>query len=317
MERKFRFGTIGTNFISDTFAEAAELSEAAQVYSVYSRKRETGIAYAERHGVPPERVFTTMEELCASGIDGVYIASPNKFHGEQAEFFLSRGIPALVEKPCASSVTEFDRMCRLSHKNGAVLLEAMRQAHDPMWQAVRDALPMIGRVRHCAFEFCQYSSRYDRHLSGEYTNTFDPSLCNSSLRDIGIYPLYCIVMLFGEPLSVVRDSVFLENGFEANGELLLNYGDFTASALYSKVYDSKRPSAIFGEDGVILIDKLSVPSKITFCRRHGEPVVLAEAEAGGNNMYHEIRTFTTLVRDGLVRHPFEETTRITLRLIGE
>lgn len=313
MTDKLKFGIIGTNFISHTMAEAMELSGTAELYSVYSRRRETGESFAERYGIPRKRVYTSPEELAGSGIDAVYIASPNKFHCEQSLFFLRRGIHVLVEKPAGAELAEYELMRRTAEENGVVLMEGMRQAHDPAWQIIREALPRIGRVRHASFEFCQYSSRYDRHKAGEHTNTFDPSFANASMLDLGVYPLHCLVMLFGEPRVVSANSVFLENGFECLGEITLAYDGFTASALYSKVYDSPRPSAVFGEAGTIIIDKLSVPSSATLFLRNAEPESLPVVGAE-NNMVYEVRDFVRLVRDGRILHHYADMTEAVIRI---
>ena len=317
MADKLKFGVIGTNFISHTFAEAAEASGEAEVFAVCSRKRETGILFADKHKIPHSRVYTSFEEFSESGIDAVYVASPNKFHCEQSLFFLKRNIPVLCEKPAASDLDEYRLMRRTSEECGTVLMEGMRQAHDPAWRVIRGAIPEIGRIRHAAFEFCQYSSRYGKYLAGEKTNTFDPSLSNAAIMDIGVYPLHCLVMLFGEPLSASANSVFLDNGFEASGEVTLAYGGFTASALYSKVYDSPRPSAIFGEDGVILINKLSVPSEAILIRLGEEPEKLPVMPVVPNNMVWEIKDFAELVRIGKVGHDFADNTEAVMKILDK
>lgn len=313
---KLKFGMIGTNFISHTMAEAIAESGTAEVYAVYSRKTETGIAFAEKYGVPDERVYTSLEDIAKSGIDAMYIASPNRFHCEQSLFFLNRGIHVLVEKPAGADAAEYEKMCKAAEENGVCLMEGMRQAHDPAWQVICDAIPRIGRIRHVAFEFCQYSSRYDRHKAGEHTNTFDRTFANASMLDIGVYPLHCIVMLFGEPKAVMSNSVFLDNGFEGCGEVTLAYDGFTASALYSKIYDSPRPSAIYGEEGTILINKLSVPAAATLYLRGLEPQALHVTETQ-NNMVYEVRDFAELVRGGDVLHPYTDTTAAVMRIMDE
>ena len=222
----------------------------------------------------------------------------------------------LIEKPAGADAAEYEEMCRVARENGVVLMEGMRQAHDPAWQTICDALPEIGKIRHAAFEFCQYSSRYDRHKAGEHTNTFDRTFANASMLDIGVYPLHCLVMLFGEPKSVQANSVFLENGFEGCGEITLAYDGFTASALYSKIYDSPRPSAIYGEDGTIIINKLSVPAWATVNIRGKEPVNLPIV-GKENNMVYEVRDFVELVRDGAVYHPYIDTTAVVMRIMDE
>ncbi len=316
MPEKLKFGMIGTNFISHTMAEAIAESGTAEVYAVYSRKTETGVAFGEKYGVPADRVYTSLEGIAKSGIDAMYIASPNKFHAEQSLFFLDRGIPVLIEKPAGANAAEYGEMCRMAEGRGAVLMEGMRQAHDPAWQGICDAIPEIGRIRHVAFEFCQYSSRYDRHKAGERTNTFDPTFANAAMLDIGVYPLHCIVMLFGKPKAVQSCSVFLDNGFEGCGEIVLAYDGFTASALYSKIYDSPRPSAIYGEEGTILINKLSVPASATLCLRGKEPTPLP-ISGTANNMVYEVRDFVELVRGGDVLHPYTDTTAAVLEIMDE
>lgn len=316
MDKKLKFGMIGTNFISHTMAEAIAESGCAEVYAVYSRKMETGLAFAEKYGVPAERVYTSLEDIAESGIDAMYVASPNKFHSEQSLFFLRRGIHVLVEKPAGADAAEYAEMCRVARENGVVLMEGMRQAHDPAWQVICDALPEIGQIRHVSFEFCQYSSRYDRHKAGEHTNTFDRTFANASMLDIGVYPLHCLVMLFGEPKSVQANSVFLDNGFEGSGEITLAYDGFTASALYSKIYDSSRPSMICGERGCIFINKLSVPAWATLHLRGKEPVPLPITEKE-NNMVYEVWDFVQLVRDGAVDHPYIDTTATVMRIMDE
>ena len=79
-----RLGIMGTNFIGDRLLEAAAAMDAAEEgitpYAVYSRKKETGEAFALRHGIPTDRVYTDMEAFFCSGIEGVYVATPNICH---------------------------------------------------------------------------------------------------------------------------------------------------------------------------------------------------------------------------------------------
>ena len=49
--KKVRIAAVGTNFISDRFAEAAALSEKGELVAIYSRKFDTGADFAWRHGI--------------------------------------------------------------------------------------------------------------------------------------------------------------------------------------------------------------------------------------------------------------------------
>lgn len=50
--RKVRFGIIGTNFITDWILEAAREELRFEATAVCSRSRETGQAFALKHGIP-------------------------------------------------------------------------------------------------------------------------------------------------------------------------------------------------------------------------------------------------------------------------
>ena len=85
-----RFATVGTSLITEKCLKALKLSGRFEHAAVYSRKYETGAAFAEKVGCAT--VFTNMEELAKSDrIDAVYIATPNVFHFEQSRLFLENG----------------------------------------------------------------------------------------------------------------------------------------------------------------------------------------------------------------------------------
>lgn len=290
------FGIIGTNFISDAFVAALPFA-ASRATAVFSRRRETGEAFAQKHGIP--HVFDDMDAFLSSdAFDAVYVASPNACHEEQSLRALTYGKHVLCEKPIAPSLDGFLRMQAAAKKNGCVLMEAMRPHHDKMWKRVREWLPRIGAVRGGHFEYCQYSSRYGRHLAGEYTNTFDPSLSNAAMLDIGIYPIAMAVWLFGRPQGVTGKSLLLENGFEGAGNAVLDFGTHSLSVSYSKVSDSVLPSSILGEAGAITVDKISSPTRIELLLRSGEKteLLLPKTDAP-SNMYEEILAFSHAVEE--------------------
>ena len=309
-----RFGIIGTGMISGMFCDAVKETDGASVCAVLSRSAERGAEFArENRLVCP--VFTDFEEFAGSGIDAVYVASPNCLHMKHTVDSLSRGLHVLCEKPVASNAGEYDEMRRTAEKNGKVLLEAMRPSHDPCYGIVRDNLPRLGKIRRASLEYCQYSSRYDRFKAGEVLRAFDPSYSNAAVMDIGVYPLAVCVSLFGSPTGEIRSrSVILGNGMEGAGEVILPYGDMTAVISYAKIFDSVNPSVIAGEYGAIKIDKLSSPKKIVFVGRDGNEEVLFTSEKD-NNMRFEIRAFADSIEKGTADPKFGDDTAITMSLI--
>ena len=112
--------------------------------------------------------------------------------------------------------------------------DAVRRLDGVGISAVLSRRKEIGPIRSARFEFTQYSSRYDRFLAGERVNTFDRTLGNAALLDLGVYAISCALMIFGEPQGeIVSRSAFLDCGFEASGNALLSYpGERTNSGTF-------------------------------------------------------------------------------------
>ena len=277
-----KIGVIGSNFVSDWLCQAVQETGEFTLAAMYSRKQETGEAFAAKYDIP--LVYTDMEAFLSSDLDAVYIATPNFCHAPQAINALKHGKHVLCEKPIATSLTEWKEMESAVLENDRVLLEAMRPAFDPAIQAVKDNLPKLGTIRRAVFEYCQYSSRYDKFKAGEILNAFNPALGNAAIMDIGVYAVHVCAMLFGKPLSVNSQSVMLYNGMEGMGTIFMPYegetaGEgFQAQVVYAKIIDSVTPSVITGENGSILIDKLSQPGLVTMKLRGQESPALTVPE---------------------------------------
>ncbi len=299
-EKKIRLGIIGTNFVSDWLTTEAKDSGLYEVRAVYSRKSETGEAYANKHAIPV--VYTDMEAFLSDPeLDAVYVSSPNACHAAQSIDALRHGKHVLCEKPIATTAAEYRDMQNAARENGRILLEAMRPAHDPAILAIRDHIDALGTIRRVELEFCQYSSRYDRFKAGEILNAFTPALGNAAIMDIGVYAVHVCALLFGMPeltADFYSRSVFAENHMELMGEMLLPYGaDAPVRITYAKIYNSLNPSVILGENGGILIDKLSNPKSVRLKLRDGTDKELCVSPKD-NNMVYELAAFARCIRTG-------------------
>ena len=87
MEMTLKLGVIGTNWITKMLVEAAHESNDYELAAVYSRRAETGAAFAADFGDVP--VFTDLADFYNSGIEVVYISSPNSLHYDQVVLIAS------------------------------------------------------------------------------------------------------------------------------------------------------------------------------------------------------------------------------------
>ena len=282
------FAIVGTNFISDRFAEACRSVEGAYPYAVYSRGSDTGLEFAKRHNMAI--VYTDYEKMLHDDcVDAVYIASPTMLHKEHAMLAIRHGKAVLCEKMITANLEEFLELKSECEKNDAVLVEAMRCDFDVMLKKLPALINELGGVKDALFDFRQYSSRYDAFLRGVVMNAFDPSMKNSALADIGIYPLHLAVSLFGEPLKIEAKSQFLCNGFEGSGELVLDYESFSVKILYSKTEEGENVSFIECNDGRISFGKVNEPKYLKVSK--GADSTLISAPESSSNMADEVREF--------------------------
>ena len=296
-----RFATIGTNWITDRFIEAAAQIEDFKLNAVYSRTEKKASNFAEKYNI--DNYFSNLEEMAASDlIDAVYIASPNSLHAEQSILFLENNKHVLCEKAIASNQKELKRMIETAKKNDLLLMEAMKSSFLPNYKLIENNIPELGRIRRVFFNYCQYSSRDDKYKRGENPNTFNPEFSNGALMDIGVYCIYPLINFFGMPESLQVESLILDSLVDGEGSIIFEYDSMDAVITYSKIADSYIKSEIQGEKANIVIDKIAEP----------EEVILIEREAGKRKlsknrkyetMYYEIKHFIDLIKAGKTESP--------------
>jgi len=288
-----RFGVVGTSWITEEFIKSAQLTGKCSIHAVYSRDLERAQGFASKYSAP--HIFTDLMEMAQSDlIDAVYIASPNSCHAQQAILFMNHKKHVLCEKPIASNLRELTAMIEAAQENKVLLMEALKTTFLPNFQSIKDNLHKIGTVRRMLSNKCQYSSRYDAFKAGKEVNTFNPNFSNGSLMDIGIYCIYPIVALFGKPKRIQASGTMLASGVDGQGSVCLGYDDMDAIVMHSKITNSLLPSEIQGENGNIIIDKISTVEKVEVVDVNGNREDISKDQLE-ESMYYEIKRFIELI----------------------
>ncbi len=257
------YATIGTSWITEKFISAAKCVENINLYAVYSRNEDTAKAFAEKHGA--EKYFSSLEKLADDeNIQSVYIASPNVFHFEQSKFLLEHSKNVICEKPATTTKEQMECLIKLAKEKNLVYMEAIMSIHTAAFDALKNALSQLGRIRSVNLNFCQLSSKYPAYLDGKNPNIFNPEMHTGCLMDIGVYNLYIAAALFGEPKKILSDAHFLESGADSNGCAIFSYDNLSVSLLYSKTGQNYAPSEIIGDKGTLSIDSISQLTGIDF-----------------------------------------------------
>ncbi len=292
-----RFGIAGTGKISGLMIKGAARVPGFEAAAVFSRTKERGEAFASEYGIP--HVYTSLEEMVSGNdIDAVYIATPNYAHCRQSIVCMVHGKHVLCEKPLSVTRAEAEEMIKVARDNGVVLMEAMKSTLSDGFRAIADNLWQIGRPRRYFASYCQYSSRYDSYKEGIVLNAFRSDLGNGAAMDIGVYTIYPMVALFGEPQSVYSSSVMLESGVDGQGSAIFSYPGMQADVIYSKISDSSLPSEIQGEDGSLLIERINTIGRVILKKRGKDTSVIYEADPSINEYGKEMEEFIRLINEG-------------------
>ncbi|KGP72798.1 Gfo/Idh/MocA family protein [Pontibacillus yanchengensis] len=292
-----KFGVIGTNWITDRFLESVKDLKEFELTAVHSRTEEKAEEFARKYNI--SKTFTDYKDMAKSDtIDAVYIASPNYVHSKQAIVFLNHKKHVLCEKPLASNIKETQAMIDAATKNEVVLMEAMRTTLVPNFKRIQDNLYKLGKVRRYVASYSKYSSRYDAYKEGTVLNAFNPTYSNGSLMDLGVYCIYPLVVLFGEPESIKASGVLLDSGADGSGSILAQYNDMDAVIMHSKMNDSHLPSEIQGEEASMIIhENISTPEYVEIKYKDGSVETISEPHEQ-EEMYYEGEEFIRLIQQG-------------------
>lgn len=173
------------------------------------------------------------------GADVIYLAVPNHLHFLMAKEAIERGYHVFVEKPFVLSYENAKELVQMARDRHLLVLEAISNQYLPMFKKIRDALPMVGTIRHVNINFSQYSSRFDKFMAGEYVRVFDPEIGGGALMDINIYNLHLAVGLFGFPSDGIYFSNMIKD-VDTSGTAVLRYPDFICTCIGAK--DAQGPS---------------------------------------------------------------------------
>ncbi len=293
--QEIKYSVIGTSWITNSFIEGAKLVDGLQLDGVYSRSEEKGNAFAQAVGA--KRVFSSIEEVADSDTDFVYVASPNSCHYEQCKFLLENKKHVICEKPITVTSEEFSKLFFLAEENNVRYFEAIMYMHTSARYALKEAIQSIGNITSAHFDYSQLSSKYDMLLSGGLPNIFNPEMKAGALNDLGVYCVYPIIDLFGEPQEVTALQHFLFTGADGAGSAILKYKDKIVTVTYSKIAESRAPSQILGDEGAVTIDAVSQLKGIKNFDKKGSIIDEIASEDKITLMSNEARSMYNFITD--------------------
>ena len=291
-----KFGVIGTGWIAEEFVKGTILVNELEFAAVYSRSKEKGRAFAEKF--VEAKIYDDINEFAKSGIDAVYIASPNSLHYEQSKLMLEHGKHVLCEKPITVTPDEFSELRSLADSKGLIYTEAIMYLHLPEREVLKNAVKSIGIITSAHFDFSQLSSKYAAFKRGDLPNIFNPDFATGCLMDLGIYCIYPALDLFGTPEKISASANFMSSGADGCGTAIFDYPDKQVTLTYSKLGQDRAGSQIFGDEGTIVIPSISKLTDMCIYDHSGNKKVLSGDTEKHVLMSYEARDFAGYILSG-------------------
>ncbi|EPS6025040.1 Gfo/Idh/MocA family protein [Listeria monocytogenes] len=308
-----KLGIMGTNWITDSFIEGAINSGEWNLTAVYSRTEEKARAFGEKYG--ELTYFTDIEEMGKSdALDAVYIASPNALHYQHAVSLLKNKKHVIVEKPIFSTVAELEHAHQIARENNVFLFEAARHIQEPNFKRLQENIEKVGTIHGATLAYMKYSSRYDQVLNGEEPNIFSLKFSGGSIVDLGVYPLYSAITLFGEPVKATYFATKLPTGVDGLGPIILEYPTFNITIIQGKNSQSFLPSEIYGQKGTLIVDPLTGIEKITFYDNATKEETALAGSVVANDMQFEAAEFARIIEQS-DRDTYEYLADLSLKVL--
>jgi predicted dehydrogenase len=135
MQSPLRLGVVGVGHLGRHHARILAGLDGVRLVGVVDARAEQARAIAEPLGA---EAFDDPRELL-DRVDAVSIAVPTVRHHAVASLFLDRGIPALVEKPIASTAAEAADLVRRAEAAGVALAVGHIERFNPAFEALAQA----------------------------------------------------------------------------------------------------------------------------------------------------------------------------------
>ena len=287
-----KLGIIGTSSISHHFLEAAHTSGKFQLATVYSRKIETAKKFVEQYqGV---KLFDQLNDFFNDSFDVVYIASPNSLHFSQAKMALSAGKHVILEKPAVTQPQEWQDLVEIAQENQCFIFEAARNYHEEAFTVIKNFLA-DKQVLGADFNYAKYSSKMSDLLSGNTPNVFSDRFAGGALMDLGIYPIYAAVRLFGKALDATYQAQQLYNTIDLNGDGILSYPEYQVHIKAGKNITSNLPCEIYTTDGTLTLNTIEHVRSAIFTDHQGNETHLPIQQAP-HTMTEEVAAFANMIK---------------------
>ncbi|TVZ51547.1 Gfo/Idh/MocA family protein [Dokdonia sp. Hel_I_53] len=254
------WGILGCGKIAHKFASDLKLTKGGKLYAVASRSLTKATEFALNYEAPVS--YGSYEELVKDPrVHIIYIATPHKFHMEQAMLCLTHKKGVLCEKAFAMNQNEVMEMVAAAKKHQFFLMEALWTQFLPHFKFVSATVKNgdLGKIRSLKADF-GIAIPFDKNH-----RLYNKEVGGGSLLDVGIYPVFAALSFLGFTDSISASAIFGPTEVDHRCELLLSYPNGVNARLCCAI-DKKTDTTchiIFESGEIIIHARFHEPSNVT------------------------------------------------------
>lgn len=296
MTRTYKWGILGPGKIAHRFADAVRNVPGSSIYAVASRDQERAEAFAAKHSAPV--VYESYRMLVEDpAVDIVYIATPHAFHEAQTLLCLEHKKAVLCEKPMSVNYASTLKMALAARANNTFLMEAMWTRFMPATLKVLELVQSgkIGEVK------CVRGDFGDQFSFDPASRVYDLKLGAGSILDIGIYPLFLILLLLGKPDQITSVAHLAETGADDLASALLYYkSGKIGSMLSSTIVHTPIAAEVIGTEGTISLHPFWYETKTISLHTFNAPPVQIDVGYSGNGFEFQVQEVLACLNRGAI-----------------
>jgi len=279
-----KLGIIGTSWISAKLAAAAPMTGVFEVVSIYSRTAKKGVAFAHQHATQAQ-VYTDLTAFFTSGIDVVYIASPNSYHFEQTMAALTADVSVIVEKPAFLRPVEYEQVAQLLQTKPQLLFfEAAKHTYLATFKNIKRRLADLGEIQGGQLTYMTQTPYQPE------ATVWSLDYGRGVLYDLGVYLIYDVLEWFGMPQNIRYQSQQYPAQADFYGVGALVYDEFTIDLHISMRHQSQIVSEIYGSKGTLMMNHPTHFDEVTLSRECHSLESLVRPQPD-NTMIDELEAF--------------------------
>ncbi|SLN71049.1 4-carboxy-2-hydroxymuconate-6-semialdehyde dehydrogenase [Roseivivax jejudonensis] len=169
---------MGEGAIAEIHMEALA-STCAQVTHLVPGETETGARFASKHQISS---ICNLDELLASDVDGVIVATPSDLHATHAQALANRGIPSLVEIPMATRLEDAEALAILH----APLMIAHTRRFSPAHRAMKARIESGETLQHLVAQ-TYFMRRENRNMMGKPRTWVDSLIWHHAVHSVDLF----------------------------------------------------------------------------------------------------------------------------------